>query len=128
MRHINGVLAVVVGAAWLSGCASVERVVPLGAKTPSVFGNVKLYGTDNVPFEYEEIAAVSQTYSAFDYGYEDCLKLFAARVQQLGADAVLNFKVDQDETPKGFLLVVTVISPSLGWLHLSGTAVKIKRP
>jgi len=112
----------------LSGCVSAQRAVPLAGRTPSYCGNIKLYGTDNVPFEYEEIASLAHGYDAFWFPLDDCLRQFAAQAQGLGADAVLNFKVEQHGGVGGFFLVISSLGQNAGYLYLTGTAVKIKRP
>jgi hypothetical protein len=129
MRHTRRPWAILLLAmALVSGCAT-QRAVPLGVRTPAVCGNVKLYGTDNVPFEYEEIACLAQSYDMTVHDLDECLRLFAAKAQELGADAVLGFRMQNESGTGGFLGVTwSTIGDSTSYLHLTGVAVKIKRP
>ncbi len=110
------------------GCASVQHTVPLVTRTPTVFGNVKVYGTGSVPFEYEELASLAQGYSMWHFTLEESLARFAAKAQEVGADAILNFKMEVSPAAGGFFFVFSVIGPTSSFVTLSGTAVKIKRP
>jgi len=112
----------------VSGCVYAQRSFPLAGRTPSYCGNIKIYGTDNVPFEYEEIASLAHGYDTFWFTPDDCLRQFAAQAQGLGADAVLNFKLEQQAGVTGFILVGNLLGQNSGYLYLTGTAVKIKRP
>ena len=126
-RELGYFLAVCGLAVVLSGCA-VQHTVPLATRTPTSFGNIKLYGTDNVPFEYEELASLSQAYDMDPYTEEESLRLFAAKAQEVGADAILNFRMESLPGTGGFFFVASAIGPRTSYLSLSGTAVKIKRP
>jgi hypothetical protein len=111
-----------------AGCIT-QRTVPLGARTPAACGNLKLYATDNVPFEYEEIACLAQSFDMFAYGMDDCLRLFAAKAQELGADAILDFHMENGPGVGGvFGVTWSNLGDSTSYLHLTGVAVKIRRP
>ena len=111
----------------LSGCA-MQHTVPLATATPKSFGKIRLYGTENVPFEYEEIASLAQTRGLAFSSKEECLNVFAESAEELGADAILNFRMELLPSTLGFLVVFARITPDRCYLSLSGTAVKIKRP
>ena len=107
----------------LAGCVTPCTVLT-ATKTPPAFGNIKLYGTDNVPFEYEEIGVHSLFYSKVDL--DGALNQYAEQVRNLGADAVLGFRVSHVVSHQA------ILGFSLFWndtqYELSGVAVKIKRP
>ena len=105
----------------LTGCKTVYKV-PLGQRTPTECGNVKLYGTENVPFEYEEISTIALMYQHTPQ--DECLRQFVAEAQRLGADAVLNFMLEPVNDTGGFMFVGTAQNTTL----VKGVAVKIKRP
>lgn len=111
----------------LSGCLT-QRMVQVGARTPAAFGDLKVYGTANVPFEYEEVAVLAQGYNMGHYTEEACFKMFAEKAREVKADAVLNFKMEIVPGVGGFLFVMTAINPTSSCMTLSGVAVKIKRP
>lgn len=107
----------------MGGCMT-QCLVPVGARTPAYCGNVKLYGTDNVPFEYEEIAVLAHGYDLHHSTVEEAVQAFVAEAQKVGADAVVSFKMEITAHSGGFVVVV----PTPETLSLSGVAVKIKRP
>lgn len=84
-------------AALFSGCVSVYNV-GMADKTPTAMGKIRLYSTDNVPFVYEELAFLSVRVDgspgsppAQDY----VLELFQREAAKSGADAVVNFKIEE---------------------------------
>lgn len=118
------VIACVLGASLcLTGCMN-QCLVPVASRTPDYCGNVKLYGTDNVPFEYEELAVLSQGYNLGAFTPEQAVQMFVADAQKVGADAIVSFKMEISSQAGGFWLVINVPKH----LSLSGVAVKIKRP
>ena len=109
----------------LSGCQSMDEsvcVINLAQNTPRQCGNIKLYGSDSVPFEYEEIAAIG-TYKTWA-DESEALEFFIKEAEKLKADAVINFRVQPGIGVGGLFLVITMPSK----MHLTGTAVRIKRP
>ena len=113
--------AVLCAALLLAGCQSVQTL-PVAQRTPSQCGDIKLYGTDNVPFEYEELGVIGiyVTYKSM----EEALQVFMAEAQKMRADAVLNLRVQPGIGVGGFFLVITLPNK----IYITGTAVKIKRP
>ena len=106
----------------LPGCRT-AYIVPVAQDTSrALCGNIKLYGTTNVPFEYEELSVVAIMYDGMTQ--DACLSDFIATVQKLGADAVLNFSLDPTVDSEGFWLVIDDCSR----IRVKGVAVKIKRP
>jgi hypothetical protein len=104
-----------------SGCRTVY-VVPVAQRTPSTCGNIRLYGTDNVPFEYEELGVIGLTFE--DASQDQCLQAFVSEAQKMGADAILGFRIEPVVFSGGFMLVVCNHSET----RLTGVAVRIKRP
>ena len=94
-----------------------EHSIPIADRATPEWGSLKVYATDNVPFEYEEIGFVTISYHTNRYGEpneKDMLSKFRDRALEMGADAVLNFRYE---------------ALGLYYLtHVSGVAVKIKRP
>lgn len=121
-RRVNGFLAAVVMVCLLTGCISVQTV-SLAQRTPAACGGVKLYGTANVPFEYEEIGTVAIVHAGGTQ--EEWLREFTAEAQRLGADAVLNFMLEPVYHSGGFMLVVPHTDNTV---VVKGVAVKVKRP
>ena len=115
------VVACGIVAVTLTGCKTVYKV-PLGQRTPTDCGNVKLYATAIVPFEFEEISTIALMYQHTPH--DECLRQFVAEAQRLGADAVLNFMLEPVNETGGFLFVGTGQNTTL----VKGVAVKIKRP
>ncbi len=72
------------------GCRSPQYVIPLGARSPAACGNIRLYATDNVPFEYEELGAIGGLYHKVK-SEDQRLRAFVAEARKLGADAIVNF-------------------------------------
>lgn len=98
--------------AGLSACVS-RGTVDLGHHgSSSSNAGVKIYGTDNVPFEYEEIAFHFRAYQSSNVGAATAH--FCREVKQLDADAILNFRISP--------------SPWRDDLRVEGVAVRIKRP
>ena len=113
----------VITAVFLAGCV-VPCTIYTDSRTPPSFGTVKLYGTDNVPFEYREIAVHTVYINTSDQ--QEAVRIFAEQVRALDADAVLGFRM----TPLlwqisffGFNII-----DDMSQYVLSGTVVKIKRP
>lgn len=106
-----------------SGCIT-RYSTALGSRTPPACGNVKLYGTDNVPFEYEELSFLSQTYDQL-YSRDDALRSFATEAQSLGADAVLNFRLESEWIGDNWFGFTIAMAQQF---KLTGVAVKIKKP
>jgi len=104
-----------------AGCHSRTVIVPTGKITPP--WRIPVYATDNVPFEYEEIALVS-TIACIEADVEKATSRFQKAVDQLGADAVLNFRLEYDISVGGFMVVVS----DAEYVRITGVAVKIKRP
>ena len=111
----------------LSGCMT-QRMVQVGARTPAAFGDIKVYGTTEVPFEFEEVAVLAQGYDMWTYTEEECFKMFAEKALAVKADAILNFKIEVVPGCGGFMFVTATIGPTTSFMTLSGTAVRIKRP
>jgi hypothetical protein len=107
-------------AMFLSGCVN-PCTVMTGARTPADFGNIKVYGTDNVPFEYDEIGFHCVV---VDADQQTALRTFATQTQNMGADAILNFHIRPVYATGGFFFVMSDTSQ----YEVSGVAVKIKRP
>ena len=121
-------LLVLLTAGCLCGCGSIKSSIPVSVRTPAYCGNIKLYGTDNVPFEYEELGVVALRETDFTT-LEDKLSAFVREAQKLGADAVVNFRVE----PINDIVVVVFgfgggAGPCKDSYLLTGVAVKIKRP
>ena len=102
-----------------SGCATyvAEHAIPTAGRATPDWGTLKVYATDNVPFEYEEIGFVAHAEYSDHNGWlneQALLNTFRDKVIRMGADALLNFRYD---TFGG------------DWAcQVSGVAVKIKRP
>lgn len=111
---------VLVVALLVCGCQSRTVIVPTGRT--SAPWRIPVYATDNVPFEYEEIGFVS----VIEHGsaQEKALSRFQKAVDQLGADAVLGFRLEYEIEVGGFWLVLSDTS----YVKVTGVAVKIKRP
>jgi len=98
--------------------------VPIATRTPAACGNIRLYGSYNVPFEFEEMGVVSVI--CYDVSENEMLSRFASEASKLGADAVLNFSIEQQS---GLHVLF-----GFGLHHISdvitlrGTAVRIKKP
>lgn len=120
-KTVSIFLSALAAAVLLGGCQTVH-VVPVAQRTPAFCGNVKLYGTDNVPFEYEELGIVSVSLSHATT--DEVLQLFVSEVQKLGADAALNVRFQSVNRTGGFFLVLTLPNDNL----ITGTAVKKTRP
>ncbi len=120
---IQGMAVSIAAMLMITGCITPCTVLTAG-KTPPVFGNIKLYGTDNVPFEYEEIGVQSFIYINNDQ--EGALKTYADQVRGLGAEAVLNFRIRRVMFVQSFLGFGFIPNPTQ--FEMEGVAVKIKRP
>lgn len=116
-------MSLALGCVLATGCAT-GRVVPVATRTPASFGHIKLYGTDNVPFEYEELGVIGQLYDK-QFSMDQCLRMFAEEAEKLGADAILNFRVEPGEAYGGFILV---LGDHYAHVTLTGVAVRIKKP
>ena len=127
IKSVGGFLMVLTATCLLAGCIT-QRLVQVGARTPSSFGDIKVYGTANVPFEYEELAVLAQGTDMSVYSEDESLKMFAEKALAVKADAILNFKIEVMPGVGGFFAVFSAIGPGTSYMTLSGTAVKIKRP
>jgi hypothetical protein len=107
-----------------TSCVSKQAIVA-GDRSGALYGNVKIYGTDNVPFEYEEVGVIGHVYHKNVYSKEQFMREFVAEAQQMGADAILDFKIEP--VPVGGGVFVVVVTPG-DFVRLTGVAVKIKRP
>ena len=108
----------------LSGCVSAYNVGMAG-KTPVSMGNVKLYSTDSVPFEYEELGFVSVRVDGSPFGpptQDYALGIFQREVAKTGADAVLNFRVEEAFWSSWLFF------PGGSCARVFGTGVRIVRP
>ena len=108
---------------FVAGCRSVQTL-PVAQRTPTQCGNIKLYGTDNVPFEYQELGVIGVTVT--HQSLNDCLEAFAGEARKMDADAVLNFRVVPVQGTGGFMYVTTISQDNR--VCMTGVAVKIKRP
>lgn len=112
----------------VSGCGTIKASVPVAVRTPVYCGSVKLYGTDNVPFEYEELGVVA-LYAHESSSLEEKVTQFVNEAQKMGADAILNFRV---EPVNDIVLVIFGFGGGAGPCHggyrITGVAVEIKRP
>ena len=127
MKRGIGTTALVVAFLAISGCVHSYHV-GMGEKTPTALGQIKLYSTDNVPFEYQELSYVS---CHVDGGVaelfrprpqDEVLSSFRDQVVKAGGDAVINFRM-YASFHGGYL-----IFPGSYFTIVSGTAVKIRRP
>ena len=101
----------VVGCALLASSCSRAYVTALAPNAG--VGNLKVFGTDIVPFKFQEIAYISVSGMARrDRGVQLCTRRLRDLAKERGADAILNFRVD---------LVGT------DWVNVSGVAVNIVR-
>ncbi len=105
--------------AFCVGCGTfpAEHSISTGGRMSPDWAGLKLYATDNVPFEYEEIGFICVNEMSRDRKPDDkamCAK-FRDKALALGADAVVNFRMDDDSD---FCYV----------FKLTGVAVKIKKP
>lgn len=105
----------------LTGCAR-QAIVPTGSSVTPPW-RIPVYASGNVPFEYEEIGFVSVTEPG-PATQEKALRRFREAVNQLGGDAVVNFRLDWKTGVGGFFVVVGMPD----WIQVSGLVVKIKRP
>lgn len=122
IRLVVGTLGVI-GVVLVCGCrGTTAYVVPVADRTPATCGNTKLFGTDNVSFEYEELGAVGIL--SYSHSVDECVRAIVSEAEKLGADAILNFRMQPLDHSEGFWLVVGHRGP----VELSGVAVKIKRP
>jgi hypothetical protein len=102
-----------------SGCAThhAQHSIPTAGRATPDWGTLKVFSTDNVPFEYEEIGFVTCSMWArhtVPPKEEDMLARFRDKAIRMGADAVLNFRYSS--------LYADLL------VELSGVAVKIKKP
>lgn len=101
-----------------TGCGTTycAQGLPSGSKAAPDWGPLKVFATDNVPFEYEEIGLVSasahQASSARDES--KLCAMLREKAISMGADAIINLRYE-------------VYSMNVG-AHMSGVAVKIKKP
>lgn len=110
------------------GCATVKSSIPVAVRTPAYCGSVKLYGTENVPFEYEELGVVSLL-SHDTTSLEEKISAFVGEAQKLGADAIVNFMAVQMNDDVGVILGFGYGGgPCKNYYRLTGVAVKTKRP
>jgi len=114
--------------ALMCGCGSVRMSMPIAVRTPAYCGEMKLYGTDNVPFEYEELGVVAVFENDWT-SVEDKMDKFISEAQKMGADAIVNFSI---EPANDIVLVFFGFGGGAGPCSCSylikGVAVKVKRP
>jgi hypothetical protein len=116
--------AILLSAALFSGCVSVYNVGMAG-KTPTAMGKIKLYSTDNVPFVYEEVGFLSVRVDGSPVGppaQDYVLQVFHREAAKTGADAVVNFKIEEAFWSDWLFF------PGGSCAVASGTAVSIVRP
>lgn len=126
-RRLSAAAGLMIVSAALTGCTHTYHV-GMVSRTPSSMGNVKLYSTDCVPFEYEELGFVlvyadagpGAWFGPPPQGF--VLETFQKEVARTGADAVLNFRIDYISWSDWLLF------PPGSGATASGTAVKILRP
>lgn len=128
IRRVMMCIPYCVFAVSLCGCSTVKSSVPVAIRTPAYCGNVKLYGTDNVPFEYEELGIVSL--AALEHTTQEAkIEAFVNEARKMGADAIVNVTI---EPANDMVLVIFGFggggSPHPNSYRLSGVAVKIRRP
>ena len=90
-RLVSGVVAGLVVAVvfLLSACETMHSFsIPSVEKTPAAFGDIPIYYSDIVPFEYEEIGIVL----VWGNNQENAIKEMASKAKSVGADAIINFR------------------------------------
>ena len=124
MTGFRLILIVVIGLG-MAACRSPQYVTPLGARTPAVCGTIRLYATDNVPFEYEELGAIGGLYHKIK-SPDQRLQAFTAEARKLGADAIVNFS--QEPMIGALVLFGFGGDDPTVYTRMTGVAVKIRRP
>ena len=121
-------LTLLIGAVLVfSGCRITYRV-GMGPRTPTTFGKIELYSTENVPFEYEEIEYISILVEGWIETWfapptqEQVLEAFRQEVARTGADAVINLRIETRYYSDW------LVFPGGRNTHISGTAVRKLRP
>lgn len=120
------VVSVLFGAViFLCGCSGIHMYKIATGSTPFQDYGLPIYATENVPFEYEELGVVRvDAWVCETYPKEATYMTNLVRAaKELGADAIVRFKLENFGLSGGFMLVL-----SNGHTVAEGVAVKIKRP
>lgn len=112
LKRFTALAALLALAVLPSGCVSLNVTVPLAEHASStVTGGVQLFSTDNVPFEYKEIA-----YHTFhgECHSNDATTRFCREAKAMGGDAVLSFRCRPGSCERHYVaegIVVKVTKP-----------------
>jgi len=114
---------------WLPACGRTISV-GVGSRASADWGDLKVFSTDVVPFEFEELSYISVTRPAAskERHIPNAMAEFRKMAEQLGADAILNLRVDNVMATGGGGFVLVVVPGESNWVMISGVAVRIKRP